>query len=265
MTEHELELQQTGGWVELRGGPLWSAAVLVLGATLWAQLFWIGLVAEAQFDVPRPWAFLAYLLPLSMLAAGVWSRAPVILLTLFAGSFLPGLVLLAEPEQMLLMEGWSMVRIGACMALFLAIASAGSGQELEMGEVVEQRGVGQGDVDHELRRFVAARLGVLGVLWCVPAYGVYLDPEIASMISVNFEEAANVGRVFLGVVHFFIWSVAAYMMVLVPSLNVEYDRRRMRRELKAFSKGLSHKKSWIRIGAYVLVSVLCVALIWGLK
>lgn len=252
------QVKRAGGWGELRSGPLWGAAALVLGVTLWAQLFWIGLGAEVQFDVPRPWAFIAYLMPLAMLAAGVWSRAPVILLTLFAGSFLPGLVLLAEPEQMLLMEGWSMLRVGACFALFLALVSAGSGEELEVGEVVAPQGISTQEVDHELRRFVAARLGVLLVLWCVPAYGVYLDPEIASMISVNYEDASDVGRVFLGVVHFFIWSVAAYMMVLVPSLNVEYDRRRMRRELKAFGKGLTHKKSWIRIGLYLLTSVLVV-------
>lgn len=236
-------------------GPLWSVATLVLGAILWVQLFWLGVDAELGFSEPRPWAMLAYFLPLVILAAGVWSRAPVILLTLFAGSLLPGLVLLAEPERLMLMEGGSMLRVGGAFALFLAIASAGSGSELDTGDIAEDSRE-QNQVDEELRRFVLARLLVLVMLWCVPAYAVYLDPEIAGHIMDNYGDSTHVGQVFLGVVHFFIWSVGAYMMVLVPALNVEYDRRRLKRELRHYLKGWGWKESGTRIAIYMAVALL---------
>ena len=53
-----------------RDGSLYTAAIWALGAAFWAQLFWIAMFAEASFEVPRPWAFLGYLLPLGVLTAG---------------------------------------------------------------------------------------------------------------------------------------------------------------------------------------------------
>ncbi len=243
---------------------LWSVATLVLGGVLWVQLFWLGLSAEVQFAVPRPWALIAYLLPLAMLAAGVVSRAPVLLLTLFAGSLLPGLVLLAEPERMMLMEGGSLFRVGVSFALFLAIASAGSGSELSHGQV-EALDETQASSDVGLQRFVLARLVVLVLLWCIPAYGVYLDPDISRAISINYGDSSGVGQVFLGVVHFFIWSVGAYMMVLVPALNVEYDRRRLGRELRQYAKNWGWKNMVLRIAFYGVVAFIACLIIFGLN
>lgn len=245
-------------------GPLWSVATLVLGAILWVQLFWLGVDAEMRFSEPRPWALLAYFLPLIMLFAGVWSRAPVILLTLFAGSLLPGLVLLAEPERLMLMEGGSMVRVGGAFALFLAIASAGSGSELDSGDISEMARE-QSPVDAELRRFVLARLVVLVLLWCVPAYAVYLDPAIAGHIMASYGDSTHVGQVFLGVVHFFIWSVGAYMMVLVPALNVEYDRRRLKRELRQYLRGWGWRDGGLRMALYVGIALVGGILVFALR
>ena len=148
-----------------------------------------------------------------------------------------------------------MLRVGGAFALFLAIASAGSGSELDTGDIAEDSRE-QNQVDEELRRFVLARLLVLVMLWCVPAYAVYLDPEIAGHIMDNYGDSTHVGQVFLGVVHFFIWSVGAYMMVLVPALNVEYDRRRLKRELRHYLKGWGWKESGTRIAIYMAVALL---------
>ena len=252
-----------------RDGPLYTAAIWALGAAFWAQLFWIAMLAEARFEVPRPWAFLGYLLPLGVLTAGALSRSPPLLLTLFAGSMLPGLVMLAEPERMLLMEGSSLLRIGAVFALYLAVASAGSGEdhaEPPRGEALKGTSFAPARAEEEqrLRRFVLARLAALGVLWAVPAYGVYLDPSLATLLSTHYGEAARIGQVFLGVVHFFIWSVAAYMMVLVPSLNVEYDKRRLARALGALVTTQSIKRSAIKALAYIALGAVGVAALLAL-
>ncbi|MEC9442207.1 MAG: hypothetical protein VYE40_13970 [Myxococcota bacterium] len=244
-------------WSELMASKLWPVAVLVLGASLWAQLFGLGLVAEGQFEQPRLGALIAYLIPLFLLVAGVWSRAPVILLTLFMVGSLPGLLFLPDQEKLLLGEGSSMLRIGLTLALFLAIASAGSGEDVGSDVPHEPLVGGEGSDAQEtwvMQRFVMARIGVLAVLFALPAYAVFQDPEVASSLSKFYPEAPHVARTFMGLIHFFIWSVAAYMMVLVPSLNMEYDHRRLARRLGDQYRELSRKRLGIRVLAWVGVS-----------
>lgn len=250
------------GWDALRGGRVWAVAVAVLGLSLWAQLFLIGLLAEGQFDAPRPWAMIAYLMPIGLLATGVWSRAPVVLLTLFMTSFLPGLVLLPEQEKLLLAEGASMLRIGLTLTLFLAVASAGSGPEVEQATSTEPLGVDVHDEGAIVRRFVLARLGVLVLLFVVPGWAVFLDPSIASALSRNYPDAPHVARTFLGLVHFFVWSVAAYMMVLVPALNVEYDHRRLSRTLREQYDDLSRRAIGMRAAAWAALSAGMILAAW---
>jgi len=250
---------------ELRGSSAWSAAVGVVGASLWAQLFLLGIIAEWQFEVPRPWAILAYVIPLGVLFAGVMSRAPVILLTLFAGSLLPGLVLLPAPEKILISEGGSILRIGLTLALFLAVASAGSGEEHDAAEF-ELLGPDVGGAKAlaagSLRRFVLARLGVLFVLFVVPAYAVFIDADIAAALSRNYGKSPEAARTFLGLVHFFAWSVAAYMMVLVPSLNLEYDHRRLGRRLGEVVDGLTRARLIRRVVLWFAISASVLLVAW---
>ena len=244
-------------WSELMASKLWPVAVLVLGGSLWAQLFGLGLVAEGQFDQPRLSALVAYLIPLFLLVAGVWSRAPVILLTLFMVGSLPGLLFLPDQEKLLLGEGSSMLRIGLTLALFLAIASAGSGEDVGSDVPHEPLANGEGSDAQEtwvMQRFVMARIGVLAVLFALPAYSVFQDPEVASSLSKFYPDAPHVARTFLGLIHFFVWSVAAYMMVLVPSLNMEYDHRRLARKLGEQYRELTRKRIGLRVLAWVGVS-----------
>lgn len=250
---------------ELRGSSAWGVAVGVVGASLWAQLFLLGVIAEWQFEVPRPWAILAYVIPLGILFAGVMSRAPVVLLTLFAGSLLPGLVLLPSPEKILISEGGSVLRIGLTLALFLAVASAGSGEEHDAADF-ELLDVGEEGAAAlaagSLRQFVLARLGVLAILFLVPAYAVFVDAEIAASLSRNYEKSPETARTFLGLVHFFAWSVAAYMMVLVPSLNLEYDHRRLGRRLGEVADGLTRASLLRRAILWFVISASVLLIAW---
>ena len=105
-----------------------------------------------------------------------------------------------------------------------------------------------------MQRFVMARIGVLAVLFALPAYSVFQDPEVASSLSKFYPDAPHVARTFLGLIHFFVWSVAAYMMVLVPSLNMEYDHRRLARKLGEQYRELTRKRIGLRVLAWVGVS-----------
>lgn len=242
----------------------WIVATVILGVGLWAQLFWVGLAAEGQFEQPRPWAMIAYLMPLGLLAVGAWSRAPVVLLTLLPTSFLPGLTLLPETERALLGEAGSMIRVGATLALYLAVASAGSGPE-RVGEAsIEPLEDQESAPAWSLRRFVLARLGVLGVLFALPAWAVFQDPQVAADLSRHYASDPAVARSFLGLTHFFVWSVAAYMMVLVPALNVEYDRRRLDRRIRELGEGLTRRKLGLRVAAWVGGSAAMILVAWWL-
>ena len=67
-------------------------------------------------------------------------------------------------------------------------------------------------------------------------------------------------RTFLGLVHFFMWAVAAYMMVLVPAMNIEYDRRRFYKESVA---SWLQEEPW-RIGAKIGLMSGAVGISFGL-
>lgn len=254
-------------WSELMASKAWPLAVGVIGVSLWAQLFWVGLMAEGQFTQPRFSAMVCYLLPLMILGAGILARAPVILLALFTVGSLPGLVLLPDQEKLLLAEGFSMLRIGATLALYLAVASAGSaadvGTPVEVEPLPEDERLLHSDPGI-IQRFVLARIGVLAILFALPAYAVFQDPVVALALSRHYGAAPEAARTFLGLIHFFIWSVAVYMMVLVPSLNLEYDYRRLGRRLSEQHSALTRPKIATRVGIWLAVSAAIIALMLGM-
>jgi len=229
----------------LTGAKWWPAATFVLGVSLWAQIFGVGVWTELQFSAPRMHALFFYMVPVGVLIAGISTRVPVFLMLLMPAGLLPGLLMLPGPEQQLLMEGWSMVRIGATLSLYLALASAGA-DVVRLPDEIREEHLDETDV-LDLRRFVWSRVGVLVVLFLIPAYGVYQDPRIASALSANYASAPESARAFLSLLHFFAWSVAAYMMVLVPALNLEYDQRRLSRSLDEARASLSRRRMGLRV------------------
>ena len=47
---------------------------------------------------------------------------------------------------------------------------------------------------------------------------------------------------------FFVWAVMAYTLFLVPALNLEYDRRRLRKDMDAVAEEFASGRRWIRLG-----------------
>ncbi len=236
---------------------LWPLATLMLGAALWAQLFGVAARVELSFEPMRLHALMAYLLPLGMIAFAVATRIAVLLLALAPLCLIPGLMLMAEPEQRLLTEGLSMLRLGASLALYLAVASAGA-QVARLPARLVSLGRAEAPGAHEdlYRRFVLARIGVMVILFVVPAYGVFQDPEIAAALAQHYGESAAAARTFLGLLHFFVWIVAAYMMVMTPALNLEYDQRALKRALDAQARALTRRAIVRRVGVWVTLGLI---------
>lgn len=232
---------------------MWPVATLALGASLWAQLFGVALVSELGFATPRMYAVFAYLLPLLMLGAGVAWRVGFLLLTLMPVCILPGLALLPPGEQLLLTEAWSMLRLGVSLALYLAVASAGA-QALRPPDEIEPVTT-EVSLGLDLKRLVFARIAALMVLFALPTYAVFVDPTIAANMSRNYPDSPEAARVFLALLHFFSWSVAAYMMVLLPALNLEYDHRRLQREIDEAGDGLSRRSIGLRVAIVSAVAL----------
>lgn len=258
--------QPNKGWALLRSARLWPAATLTLGVSVWAQLFLMGFVAESQLGQVRFHAILAYMLPLGMLFLGVKLRMAMILLTFMPVLLLPGLVMLPEPERLLLSEGLSMIRLSASLALYLAVAAAGA-DIIKQPEEAEPLTPAQRSADDrasvmDYRSFVLSRIGVLIVLFIVPAYAIFQDPEVGQALATHYRDKPQVAQTFLALMHFFAWSVAAYMMVLMPALNLEYDQRRLNRTLRETAEALSRGSIAKRVGLVVgVVGLVACALI----
>ena len=253
---------------------VWPWVTWTLGGLLWVQMFALGLGFELGLAAPRPWALLAYLMPLGVLTLGVLWRSQVLLLTLVLCSSLPGLVVLPPEESAAMLAPASFLRIGLSILLYLAMASAGvtrkTGWDREGVSLAQQetavpgttRPKAQIDEPGVLRRFIFWRIGVLVVLFVVPSYAVFADAQVGEAIATHYAENAMAARTFFALVHFFIWSVASYMMVLVPSMNIEYDRKRFD---KTILQAFEHERSGrilARSAAVGLVTSVSAGLLW---
>lgn len=250
-------------WGALRSSKLWGVATLLLGVGVWVQLFGAGAWTEIQLDQGRLHAVIAYLLPLFILGVGVWSRMSLLLLMILPVSLLPGLAMLPQAEHMVLSDGLSMIRVAASLGLYLAIASAGAELDRRHDEVVLLKDTGKA-FNHQ--RFVLIRITLLLILLVVPSYGIFQDPDIAQALTQYYKDGPDAARAFLSLVHFFCWSVVAYMMVLLPALNIEYEQRSLGRLLIEQAKGLSKeaiaRRTLLTLGACGLLFALG-ALLWS--
>lgn len=244
----EPERPPATSWDALRVSKLWPGVTSFLGVSLWAQLELMALLSELRFSDVRPLVVLAYVLPLALLGAGVWTRRAGLLLMGVLVALVPGLALMPEPDQALLREWSALLRVGASLLLYVAVASAGSGPSREAAaptplppEADETPAMAQ---DH---RFIAARLLVLAIMLLAPLYGIFADARIAAALATHYRESAEVARTFLSLTHFFAWSVVAYMMVLTPTLNLEYDRRRLERQLRERSAAWTARRLKLRV------------------
>ena len=259
----------SGLWDAVRAPQIWVAAVSLLGVSLWAQLLLVPLAAEWGLVQARPWALIAYAVPLPLLAFGLYLRSPLVLLGLVPLSLLPAIGWMPEQERLLLHEPWALGRVSATLALYVALASAGSGRphaplRQEVLREDEEEGAAlvprlPAETGQQLR-FVHTRLAVLLLLLLVPAQAIFASASVdASMVEHYGAEQVEVVRTFLGLLHFFVWCVAAYMMVLVPAINLEYDQRRLARAMQRAARRATPRRAALKVGVYGLAMALLLA------
>lgn len=214
-------------WRATSFGPV---VAVVLGLSLWVQLASFAFGDQAG-PGGTPLRLLAFVLPLFALGAGVWFRSAAALLALFPMSLVPPLLIVPEGLGASFGDPASAATVCASMALYLALVSSWlTGAEFEGepsvdGEARDRRAA-------HYRRAIYPRILPLVLWWAVPTYAIFWDGAVVGTIARNFGEGAPVAQLFLSMVIFFAWCVVAYMYFIVPSLNLEYDRRRIEREIR---------------------------------
>jgi len=187
------------------------------------------------------------ILPFLVLLAAVGLRSPAALLVGFPVSILPTLATIPPLFSVELREPEALMRLVGTMAVYLAIASAWAASadrgEIQISDRME------GDVRGRwMRRFVYSRVPILVLLFAVPAYAILVDGAIVATIAQSHPDSETIGQVFIATLLFFVWCAVAYSMFIVPSLNLEYDRRRLKKTIASMLVPYDPKRWW-RVGA----------------
>lgn len=245
-------------------GTTGRAIVAVVGLALWAQLILQGLATEVGLDQPSPVLLAAYVAPPIILIAGTYLHSLPVLLIVAPLSLLPAVALLPEAEKSIFFTPWSMGRIAATLALYLALASAWATSSRLA------RPLGRAEVSTDDTTVLAYRNHILGrvapflLLWLVPTYAIYFDPAVAGTFLQSFGPDATVAQVFVSTVLFLLWAILAYTSFIVPALNLEYDRRRLIRRFEGEGAVVQPKKVLVRIAVtagFGILASLCLLLI----
>ncbi|MBA2663858.1 MAG: hypothetical protein H0U74_16335 [Bradymonadaceae bacterium] len=242
----------------------WPAFVVVLGISLWAQLFLSALLAEYRFADTRMLYLLAYVASLFVLMGGVGARHVVTLQFVFVASFLPGLLLLPVEDQIALGEGWGALWLCATLAVFMVLATSFDSPTGEpAGKALEarERGLAQ-DVAFDYRWYFGSRLAVVLFLYGVCVYAVFFDATILAHVAGNYVGSEAVAVSFLAVFMFFVWCMVVYLMVLVPTMNLEYDQRRLARTLEAVALKHTPSVAYARILGWIGVGIAVALALW---
>lgn len=247
------------GW----SGSGWAYLVLVLGVSLWAQIFSLPLLDEFQFTDHNALATVAYMVPLVALVPGALFRVPALTLLVYPLCFIPGIVLLPERSLVELEQGFSLLRIGVTMAAYVGAAAAGATRTQSVGQIDATDADQTRSVDGIYPFYFVVRCVILIVMLLVTQYAAFHDPTIAAKIAQNFADRPQAARTFIGLFSFFAWCVAAYTMFFVPLMNLEYDVRKLSRTIDAMVDG-GRRSSWIRLGVWALVATVAIAVAWTL-
>jgi hypothetical protein len=233
-----------------------SIAVALLGLSVWVQL-----CAPAVFAVssPSPWIVFTAFVPLLVGAVSLSQRSGAGCLLLFPVSILPALVGMPEITRAALYTPFAMLRVVLALALYLAATGAWlSGTQAVFGGTTVEHGSDQ--AGNTYRWFVLSRGAVLVILAIVPIWAVYLDGPIVATIAMNHPGGERVAQSFIAMIMFFVWSVVAYTNFVVPLLNLEYDRRKVRRKaldsVKQTTVPLVLKRLGIESGIIVFLVVI---------
>ncbi len=262
MHDEDSETTDPGAGRFSRGGA-WPALIVALGLSLWAQIFALPLLDQLHFADQGVQTLLVYLIAPAALLAGVAMRAAPMTLLVFPLCFVPGMLLLPGRNLLELQQASSMVRIGVTLAAFIAAAAAGHarrqtvGQEVDGGAGVPRR------VDGIYRFYFALRGAILLGLLAVIQWATFRDRAIAATIAQHYGDKPQSAVMFIGLVGFFAWCVAAYTMFFVPMMNLEYDVRKLSRAIDHMADG-GRRARWRRIGTLAALAVGAVAVAWAL-
>ena len=216
-------------------GPI---VAVVLGVSLWVQL--ASFTLQGTVEVTQTARLLAIVLPFIALFGGVATRSPVALLGLFPLTLVPPLMLSPDGAATSFADPWSAGRVCASIALYLAVCGAWL-RDAPEHVLPPDEDVDESDTrippssahiryTRDVRRHVMPRVLPLMLWWAVPTYAIFWDPAIVGTIEQSFGDSAAVAQIFISCLLFFAWAVVAYLWFLVPSLNLEYDRRRWIRD-----------------------------------
>lgn len=252
VTEVSSEIEQPGTGRDLASlGPV---VAVVLGISLWVQLASFAFQEQLGPEGTPP-RIIAFVLPFAALVGGIWFRNAVALLALFPMSLVPPLLLVPEGVGPGFTDPASAATICASMALYLSLVSAWlTGAEFDShpvtdGEVEDRRAA-------EYRRAVYPRILPLVLWWAVPTYAIFWDGAVVGTIVGNFGDGAAIAQLFLSMLLFFGWCVVAYMYFIVPALNLEYDRRRIEREIRDVVSDDTPRAAVRRIAITAAVAIL---------
>lgn len=225
--------------------------------SVWAQLCAPTVFAAAN---PSPWIVFTAFVPLLVGAISMAQRSGAGCLLLFPVSILPALAGMPEVARAALFTPFAMLRLTLALALYLAATGAwlSGTQTVFGGNTVDQGGKEAG---HTYKWFVVSRGLVLLVLLIVPIWAVYLDGTIVATIAMNHPGGENVAQTFIAMIMFFVWSVVAYTHFVVPLLNLEYDRRKIRRKALDTVKNTSLPVVMKRLGIEASVIVFLVVIL----
>lgn len=247
--DHEQGNAEDGG---VGGSVRGLVGVGVLGVSLWAQLMVPALLTELRLPAAQMATIGLYFVPLLVLGVGIAVRSGLVTLLLFPLALLPGLASLPLEDQVAATDAWAMARIAVSLAVFLALSSAWVAEPVRRSvgvvraSAVRRRG-------SLYRGFVASRLVPLLLLFVVPTYAIFFDPAVVSTLAQNHPGSHVTAQIFLSMVIFFVWSVAAYTSFLVPALNLEYDGRRLSQQAAGLARGLTRGRVLRRIGVTTLL------------
>lgn len=240
-----------------------AIVVGLLGFSVWLQIGLPTLRVDLGESAASGWFLVFDVLALGALLVGLSIRSKATILLVFPGLLIPGLVALPAPEIALLLDGLSALGIVTTTAMFIAVSSAWlSSDGVRSG--IPDEGASESRPGRNYRRFVWSRVAPMLALLIVPLYGVLFDPAIVSTIAQSYPESAEVAQTFISLTVFFFWAILAYTQFLIPSLNLEYDRRKIRRDLRAMARGESSRRKWVRLSIEVGVVFLVVSSVWFL-
>lgn len=218
---------------------LWRLGAALLGASLWLQLFWHPLATEFLSGEAGLVYVGMYMLPTLAMFVALIVDEPAGYLFFVPGSFVPGMVLLPEQDASALLQLHRALFVVGTLLSFLfaaSLAARGGRAEVERSEPLEES---TRQIEGVYRHYTTIRLAILVVLFAVLVGAGLFDPSVTGAIVEHHGEGKLSAQIFIVVFGFFVWCALAYTSFFLPAANLEYDIRRLSREIDGLAEDAS--------------------------